>query len=280
MKKYITEIIKTALKEDKVKKDLTTKACIPKGVKCRAVIIAKQKGILAGIDICRDVFKQVDPRIVFNSNLKDGDDLKKESIVAEVSGKVDSILIAERCALNFLSFLSGIATKTKPLAGILKGKNIKVLDTRKTLPGLRFISKYAVKTGGGKNHRMNLSDGILIKDNHLKFCGINKAVKQVREKFGRKYKIEVECENLVQVKKAVSSGADIIMLDNMNIKMMKKAVKIINGKSKIEVSGGITEQKLKKIKNLPVDYISMGSITNNIDPLDFSLEIKIKDNLK
>lgn len=275
----LIKIIKDALSEDRVDNDLTTTACNLGGKKCEAVIVAKQDGILEGVNVCSEVFKQVDKNIIFKIIKKDGQKIKNKEIIAKIKGKASSILRAERVGLNFLSFLSGIATKTNHIVGILNSKTIKILDTRKTLPGLRCLEKYAVKVGGGVNHRMNLADGILIKDNHLKFVSITNAVKSARAKFGKKYEIEVECENLSQVKEAVCARADIIMLDNMSIETMKKAIKIISGKSKIEVSGGITQEKLKRasvrtpLRNLNIDYISMGSLTNNITPIDFSLEI-------
>lgn len=274
MNKEIITLIKSALTEDKVNNDLTTAACDLGNKNCAAEIIAKQKGVLAGIDICAEVFNQINFKINFKPFKKNGEKFKKGEIIAEIKGDASSILSGERCALNFLSFLSGIAAKTNHMVKILNNKNIKILDTRKTLPGLRAISKYAVVCGGGVNHRMNLADGILIKDNHLKFIGITEAVKRVREKFGKKYKIEVEAETLSHVKEAVLAGADIIMLDNMTVDMIKMAVRIISKKAKIEVSGGITEEKLKNLRKLDIDYISMGTLTNNIKPIDFSLEVR------
>lgn len=274
MHKNIIKLVKTALEEDSAKNDLTTIACDLDNKKCEAEIIAKQEGVLAGIEICGEVFRQIDKKLNFKINKKDSEKFKKGEIIAEIKGNAASILSGERCALNFLSFLSGMATKTHHTVKILNNKNIKILDTRKTLPGLRVISKYAVSCGGGVNHRMNLADGILIKDNHLKFIGIIDAVKRARLKFGKKYKIEVETETLSQVKEAVFAGADIIMLDNMTVDMIKMAVRIINKKAKIEISGGITEEKLKELRKPDIDYISMGSLTNNIKPIDFSLEIK------
>lgn len=276
MQKEIIKIIKSALSEDRVNNDLTTAACNLGDKTCEAVIIAKQDGILEGIEVCGEVFKIVDKSIIFKTIKKDGQSIKNKEIVAKIKGNASSILRAERTALNFLSFLSGIATKTNYIVKFLNSKNIKILDTRKTLPGLRYLEKHSVKVGGGTNHRMNLADGVLIKDNHLKFISITDAVKNARKKFGGKHKIEVETENLAQVRQAVRAGANIIMLDNMNIETMKKAIKIINGASKIEASGGITQEKLKKMRRLKIDYISMGSLTNSITPVDFSLEIMNK----
>ena len=282
MQKEIINLIKTALAEDKVNNDLTTIACGLGNKNCIAEIIAKQEGVLAGIEICAEVFNQINPEINFKPLKKDGEKFKKGEIVAEIKGSAASILSGERCALNFLSFLSGIAAKTNKIVEIIQRKNerlvpakagIKILDTRKTIPGLRAVSKYAVAIGGGVNHRMNLADGILIKDNHLKFMSITDAVKRARLKFGKKYKIEAETETLAQVREAALAGADIIMLDNMTIDMIKMAIRIIDKKAKIEVSGGVTEEKLKELRKLDIDYISMGSLTNNIKPVDFSLEI-------
>lgn len=274
MQKEIINLIKTAITEDAAKNDLTTIACDLANKNCTAEIITKQEGVLAGIEICAEVFNQINPEINFKLLKKDGEKFKKGEIIAEIEGSAASILSGERCALNFLSFLSGIATKTNNVVKTLNNKNMKILDTRKTLAGLRAISKYAVAIGGGVNHRLNLADGILIKDNHLKFMSITEAVKRAQLKFGKKYKIEVETETLAQVKEAALAGADIIMLDNMTTDMIKMAIRIIDKKSKIEVSGGITEEKLKNLRKLDIDYISMGSLTNNIKPIDFSLEIK------
>ncbi|MCP2604814.1 carboxylating nicotinate-nucleotide diphosphorylase, partial [Candidatus Aminicenantes bacterium AH-873-B07] len=240
----------------------------------KANILAKEEGILAGIDVALIVFQCIDPSLHFTKKFKDGDKFKKGDILAVLEGKTISILKGERVALNFLQRLSGIATLTNKFVEKVKGTGVKILDTRKTTPGLRKLEKYAVRVGGGVNHRMSLSDMILIKDNHLAIIGnISKAVEKAKEKVGDRVKIEVEVKNLEELKEAMEAGADIIMLDNMSISEIKKAVKIVKGKIPLEVSGKIDLDNIKKIARTGVDFISIGKLTHSYKSIDISLEI-------
>jgi nicotinate-nucleotide pyrophosphorylase (carboxylating) len=276
----IKHLINLALSEDIGIRDLTSEALVENKLTGRAIIIARQEGILAGLPVAKTVFQMVNPKIVFNQVKQDGERIKREEKVALVHGKVKSILSAERTALNFLQRLSGIATLTAKYVQSIKGTKAKILDTRKTTPGLRALEKYAVKAGGGENHRMGLFDMILIKENHIKAVGgISDAIKRARSKH-RTEKIEVEVRNLSEVKEAISSvsagslGPDWIMLDNMKIQQMKEAVtmiRTINPDIKIEASGGINLRNVKKIAQTGVDFISVGALTHSAPALDLSL---------
>ncbi len=274
MNELTIKIIKKALKEDVGKGDITTLAVVPKNAKAKAKIIAKEKGIVAGLQIAEQVFKQVDKRIKFKARVKDGAKVKKGKVIAELSGPARGILTAERVALNFLQRLSGIATLTRKfkIQSAAGGSKSKILDTRKTTPGLRSLEKYAVKMGGGTNHRMGLYDAILVKDNHIVIGG---GVKKVVEGCRRvKKAIEVETKGLGQVKEAIEVGADRILLDNMNIKVLRKAVKLCKkAKIKTEASGGVNLKTIRAIAKTGVDYISVGALTHSAKALDISLEI-------
>lgn len=262
------KLVKEALKEDIGKGDITTRYLGIGNKIVHGKIIAKEKGIIAGIPIAKLAFKIVDPKVKFTQKYQDGQFISKGKVVAQLKGKACSILSAERTALNFLQHLSGIATLTAKFAKVFRG----IYDTRKTIPLLRAFEKYAVRIGGGKNHRFGLDSAILIKDNHIRIAGsIKNPIANIRKKINAP--IEVEVKNFKELKEALESKADIIMLDNMNLGMIKKAVKMIKNKAVIEVSGGVNLKNIKKLAKLGVDRISVGAITHSAKALDFSLEI-------
>jgi len=270
----IKTFISNALREDIGPGDLTTEALIQPDIEGKAELIAKEPLILAGIEVAREVFHQVNQDINFLGRHPDGEDLSSSTVIATISGPLRSLLTAERVALNLLQRLSGIATLTRQYVNGIEGTKARIVDTRKTTPGLRALEKYAVRIGGGKNHRFGLFDGILIKDNHIAAVGsLTEAVKRAREKAPHTLKIEVETENLDQVREAVSAGAEIIMLDNMDIETMKEAVKLINGKALIEASGGINLNNVRQVAETGVDLISVGAITHSARSMDISMEI-------
>ncbi|MDP0492973.1 MAG: carboxylating nicotinate-nucleotide diphosphorylase [Fusobacterium sp. JB021] len=269
----VDDLILLALKEDISSEDITTNSIIRENLLGRGELIAKEDGILAGIEIFKRVFKLLDKNIEFQMNFKDGDKLKKGEIIGEIKGDLRIILSGERVALNYLQHMSGIATYTNDMVQLLKGTSIKLLDTRKTTPNMRIFEKYAVRVGGGNNHRYNLSDGVLIKDNHIAVAGsIQKAVEMARNYVSFVKKIEVEVENLQMVKEAISAGVDIMMLDNMNEDMMEEAVRLINGRAKTECSGNITRENILKIAKCGVDFVSSGALTHSAKILDISLK--------
>jgi len=271
--KDLDKIIEIALREDFQKGDITSESCVPSQSLSEAVFLAKEGGIQAGIDVVNRVFEKIDRRLEFEKNFEDGQEFTKGDILAKVKGNSISILKGERTALNFLQRMSGIATKTRKFVQALHGTNTKILDTRKTTPGLRMLEKYAVRMGGGENHRLNLSEMVLIKDNHIKIVGsISEAVKRAKAKVKKKKKIEVETKNLDEVKEAVESGVDVVMLDNMPLEKMREVVNWIKGKVPVEVSGQVILKKIKDISLLGVDYISVGSLTHSYKSLDISLE--------
>jgi nicotinate-nucleotide pyrophosphorylase (carboxylating) len=275
-KHIIEEVVERAIKEDLPYGDKTTdylssiKDCPAKGF-----IKAKEKLVLAGIEVAKMVFEKIDPLVSFNSLKKDGEEVEKKEVIAIVSGKASSLLKGERIALNILSHLSGIATSVKKIATLLEGTDIKLVDTRKTLPGLRALQKYAVRIGGGYNHRFSLSDGILIKTNHIRLVGsLKEAVKEVMSKKTPFVKIEVEVKNMEELKLAIESKVDIIMLDNMSDEEIEEALSLIGGKAEVEVSGEITEERIKRLREMKgINYISMGSITNSARAVDINFEI-------
>lgn len=266
-------IIKLALKEDTPRGDITTEALIPKNKIISARFVAKASGVVCGLDIAGMVFKQLDKKIIFKKFADDGQKVENGCVIAKVTGKARAILTGERTALNFLQHLSGVATVTRMFVD-KAGENAKIYDTRKTTHLLRNLEKYAVRAGGGYNHRLNLSDMVLIKDNHLKMIK-NKVVSKlkIRKLFGNK-KVEIECQNFEQVKEFLKLKPDIIMLDNMDFGLMKKCIKYIRGHSKceIEVSGNVNLKTVKKIASLKPDRISVGKITHSAPALDISLE--------
>lgn len=262
-----------ALREDITNEDISTNAIIREKKDGKANLLCKENGILAGIQVFKRVFELLG-EIHFQTKFKDGDAIKKGDIIATLAGDLRIIMSGERTALNYLQHMSGIATYTNEFVNILEGSGVKLLDTRKTTPNMRIFEKYAVKVGGGINHRFNLSDGILLKDNHIKAAGgVKKAIELVREYTPFARNIEVEVENIPMVKEALEAGADIIMLDNMDIESIKQAVKIIDKRAIIECSGNITKDELYEISNTGVDYVSAGVITHSAPPLDFSLNL-------
>lgn len=268
----IDSIVVNALKEDIGSGDITTDTIFPSDATCEAQIISKEEGVIAGISIAKRVFQKLDQSVSFSQNLCDGDRVKPGQEILRMKALVRAVLTAERLALNILQRMSGIATATSQYVDAVKGSQTKILDTRKTAPGLRILDKYAVLAGGGHNHRFGLFDAVLIKDNHINFAGsITKAVEIVRSKYQDKYKIEVETSTLDEVKEALVVKADIIMLDNMDVSMMKEAVKIINGRALTEASGGITLNTIAGIAETGVDYISVGALTHSSPSLDISL---------
>lgn len=271
-------LVKLALAEDVGAGDITTKAVIPAHQKARAVIKAKEAGVVAGLTVAKEVFRHIDRRINVSVKVKDGAFVKKGKVIAVVSGPARGILTGERVALNFLQHLSGIATLTSKFKSqISKVKTkVKLLDTRKTIPGLRVLEKYAVKVGGGVNHRMGLHDAVLIKDNHLKLAGgVKRAVEGARRQYRAKKMIEVEVKTIAEVREAIKAGADRILLDNMNIKTLRAAVNLCKKAGvKTEASGGVNLNDIRVIAKTGVDYISIGALTHSAKALDISLKIK------
>jgi nicotinate-nucleotide pyrophosphorylase (carboxylating) len=273
------EIIDRALAEDLSGGDVTTEALIPSEQRGTGFIVVKEKGILAGLEVAKRVFHRVDPELEISVFLEDGSKVEPGSIIARVEGKVASILKAERVALNFLQRLSGVASETNRYVEAVKGLPVRIMDTRKTTPGLRLLEKYAVRVGGGENHRMNLGDGILIKDNHLaalrsQGLNIKEIVAKARQNAPRRLKVEVEVKTVPEAVEAAEAGADIIMLDNMSLEDMPQAVKSIHGRALIEASGGITVDKVRAIAKAGVDFISIGALTHSAKALDISLELE------
>lgn len=262
------------LEEDVGSGDITTENIIPQTAKTVGLIQAKQRGIVAGINVARLVFETLSPEISFTAMVKDGDEVEEHMILAKIEGDARVILTGERLALNLMQHMSGIATLTASFVRLAEGTKAHVVDTRKTLPGLRMLEKYAIRVGGGRNHRMGLYDAVMIKDNHIKVAGsIKRAIEMTRAEISHTIKIEVETETLEQVKEAVEARADIIMLDNMSIDLMKEAVQYIDGRAVIEASGGVTRERLAAIAQTGVDVISVGALTNSAPILDISLDI-------
>ncbi|MFZ3072201.1 MAG: carboxylating nicotinate-nucleotide diphosphorylase [Thermodesulfobacteriota bacterium] len=272
--KIISGVIKAALAEDIDGGDITTDAIVPKNKTASAKLIAKEPLVPAGIRISEKVFKTVDRRIKFTPCARDGKAVKKGATLAKISGNARAILKAERTALNFLQRLSGIATLTAEFVERTKGTKTKILDTRKTTPCMRIFEKYAVLAGGGANHRFGLFDAILIKDNHIAIAGgIEKAVIAARKRHGDKAVVEVETKNLKQVKDALGLGVQVIMLDNMGINEMKKAIRLIGKKARTEISGGVNLNNIKKTASLGPTHISIGALTHSARAMDISLEV-------
>jgi len=272
--KDISDLVLNALEEDIGTGDITTELTVNDSLRGRAFIKCKENGILCGCEVVRRVFLLLDNSLEVKLLKTDGEEITVGEKIIVIRGKIKSILIGERVALNFLSHLSGIATMTNRFVKVLP-PSIKLLDTRKTLPGLRALEKYAVKVGGGKNHRFGLYDGILIKDNHIIAAGgIMQAIGRVKIGAPHYMKIEVEAFSLEDVREALEAGADIILLDNMDAEMVKEAVSIINGRAKIEVSGGINGDNIMLFSKLPIDFISVGAVTHSAKSLDFSLSLE------
>lgn len=267
------ELIKLALKEDITSEDITTNSVMPDYRLGEVTLIAKQDGIISGLMVFKRVFDLLDDTFTIKMNFKDGDSVKAGDVVAVLRGDIRALLSGERTALNYLQRMSGISTYTNRIVKLLGNSKTKLLDTRKTTPNMRIFEKYAVKAGGGCNHRYNLSDGILLKDNHIGAAGsVTNAVKMAKDYAPFVRKIEIETENLDMVKEAVDAGADIIMLDNMDIPTMKKAVELINGRAQTECSGNVTIDNVRDLVDIGVDFISSGALTHSAPVLDLSLK--------
>ena len=267
------ESIRLALKEDITSEDISTNAVYKNDRLAEISLYSKEEGVLAGIDVFKRVFELLDNSVEFTEYKKDGDNLLNKDLILKIRANVKTILSAERTALNYLQRMSGIATYTRKMLEALDDKNIKLLDTRKTTPNMRIFEKYSVRVGGGYNHRYNLSDAIMLKDNHIDAAGsITEAIKLARDYSPFIKKIEIEVEDLKGVEEAVKAGADIIMLDNMDIETIKKAIKIINKQAIIECSGNVDITNINRFKGLEIDYISSGAITHSAKILDLSLK--------
>ncbi|MCX7657194.1 MAG: carboxylating nicotinate-nucleotide diphosphorylase [Oscillospiraceae bacterium] len=272
---YIDDIIKKAIEEDINYIDMTSDYLIADDSISKASFVAKDNGIIAGINFAMRVFELLDPDVKTEILIPDGETVEKGEVIANISGRTRALLKGERTALNIAQHLSGIATETNKCVKLVSGTKASVTDTRKTLPGLRALQKYAVVAGGGKNHRFNLSDGAMIKDNHIDACGsITKAVETLRSKVGHMIKIEVETRNLKEVEEALAAKADIIMLDNMDTATMKKAVEMAGGRALFEASGNITHENIREVAETGVDIISLGALTHSVKCFDISMKIK------
>ena len=273
MKLQADHLILEALKEDISSEDVTTNSVMKEAVAGEVDLICKQDGIIAGLEVFERVFTLLDPDTKAELYCKDGEEVKNGQLMGKVKGDIRVLLSGERVALNYLQRMSGIATYTNSVAKLLEGSKIKLLDTRKTTPNMRIFEKYAVRAGGGYNHRYNLSDGVLLKDNHIGAAGsVTKAVQMAKEYAPFVRKIEVEVENLDMGKEAVEAGADIIMLDNMSPEDMKKAVELIDGRAQTECSGNVTKENIARLTEIGVDYISSGALTHSAPILDISLK--------
>ena len=273
MKMQADQLIRMALQEDITSEDVSTNAVMRSAVKGTVDLIAKEDGIIAGLDVYARVFQILDEKTEISFNFKDGETVKKGDLLGTVTGDIRVLLSGERVALNYLQSMSGIATYTKQVSKLLEGSKVTLLDTRKTTPNCRVFEKYAVRIGGGCNHRYNLSDGVLLKDNHIGAAGsVAKAVAMAKEYAPFVRKIEIEVETMEQVKEAVEAGADIIMLDNMTPEMMKEAVELIAGRAQTECSGNITKENIAKILETGVDFVSSGALTHSAPILDISMK--------
>ena len=273
MKLQADELIRLALQEDISSEDVTTNSVMKEAVEGEVQLICKQDGIVAGLDVFHRVFEILDENVKTDFYCKDGDEVKKGELMGIITGDIRALLSGERVALNYLQRMSGIATYTRQVAKLLEGSKVTLLDTRKTTPNCRVFEKYAVRVGGGCNHRYNLSDGVLLKDNHIGAAGsITKAIIMAKEYAPFVRKIEIEVETLEQVKEAVEAGADIIMLDNMSTELLKQCIDYIDGRAEIEVSGNVTKENIARIKGLGVDYVSSGALTHSAPIMDLSLK--------
>ena len=267
------KLIRMALEEDITSEDVSTNAVMPTNVKGTVDLIAKEDGVIAGMDVYARVFKLLDESMEIEMFCQDGDEVKKGDLMAKVTGDIRVLLSGERVALNYLQRMSGIATYTRQVADLLEGSGVTLLDTRKTTPNCRIFEKYAVRIGGGCNHRYNLSDGVLLKDNHIGAAGsITNAINMAKAYAPFVRKIEIEVETLEQVKEAVDAGADIIMLDNMTPNTMRQAVQLIDGRAQTECSGNITKENIARIREIGVDFVSSGALTHSAPILDISMK--------
>lgn len=273
---YVDDLIRRALAEDISYLDTTSDYMIAEDARDTAYLVAKADGVLCGLDVAMRVFELLDDTFEKDVYLQDGAVVKKGDRIAQYTGYTRALLKGERTALNLLQHMSGIATATAEAVKLVEGTRAAITDTRKTLPGMRSLQKYAVTVGGGKNHRFNLSDGAMLKDNHIDAAGgITNAVKMLRGKLGHMVKIEVETRNLDEVKEAVEVGADIIMLDNMSCEMMREAVAIVDGRALLEASGGITASTLRAVAETGVDVISIGALTHSVKAMDISMKMDV-----
>lgn len=273
MKLQADELIRLALQEDITSEDVSTNAVMPTAQQGTVDLIAKEDGIMAGLDVYARVFTLLDPATVVTFQVKDGDRVKPGDLIGTVTGDIRVLLSGERVALNYLQRMSGIATYTRQVADLLEGGGVTLLDTRKTTPNCRIFEKYAVRVGGGCNHRYNLSDGVLLKDNHIGAAGsITNAIQMAKAYAPFVRKIEIEVETLEQVKEAVDAGADIIMLDNMTPDTMRQAVELIDGRAQTECSGNITKENIARIREIGVDFVSSGALTHSAPILDISMK--------
>ena len=271
---YVDNLIKTALLEDINYVDITTDYLIPEDQENEAKFLAKADGVLCGIEVTLRVFTLIQPDFQYEVFIHDGEEVKKGDIIAKIKGKTRTILKGERTALNLLQHMSGISSMTNRIVKIVEGTNASIADTRKTLPGMRPLQKYAVTVGGGKNHRFNLSDAAMLKDNHIDAGGgITNAVTKLRTKLGHMAKVELEVRTLDELREALSVDVDVIMLDNMDNDTMREAVKIADGKALLEASGGITEETIRGVAETGVDIISIGALTHSVKAFDISLKI-------
>ena len=271
---YVDNLIKTALLEDINYVDITTDYLIPEDQENEAKFLAKADGVLCGIEVALRVFTLIQPDFQYEVFIHDGEEVKKGDIIAKIKGKTRTILKGERTALNLLQHMSGISSMTNRIVKIVEGTNASIADTRKTLPGMRSLQKYAVTVGGGKNHRFNLSDAAMLKDNHVDAGGGNtNAVTKLRTKLGHMAKVELEVRTLDELREALSVDVDVIMLDNMDNDTMREAVKIADGKALLEASGGITEETIRGVAETGVDIISIGALTHSVKAFDISLKI-------
>ena len=273
MKMQADELIMMALREDITSEDVSTNAVMPKAQKGTVDLIAKEDGVIAGLQVYARVFTLLDDKTEFEFFCEDGEEVKNGQLLAKVTGDIRVLLSGERVALNYLQRMSGIATYTREVTKLLGGSSLTLLDTRKTTPNCRVFEKYAVRVGGGNNHRYNLSDGVLLKDNHIGAAGsVAKAVAMAKAYAPFVRKIEIEVESLEQVKEAVEAGADIIMLDNMTPEQMKEAVELIDGRAETECSGNVTKENIARIREVGVDYVSSGALTHSAPILDISMK--------
>ncbi|MDB5084678.1 MAG: hypothetical protein JWN30_1564 [Bacilli bacterium] len=272
--RIVQRIVANALEEDVGFGDITTLSIVPEGTEGHGDIHAKEAGIIAGIDVAEHVFHSIDPHLYVQKLIKDGQAVGAGDKLMEIHGSARAILTAERVALNLLQRMSGIATRTARFVELVRYYNAKIVDTRKTTPGLRVLEKYAVRVGGGRNHRFGLFDAVLIKDNHIEIAGgVKEAIVAARHRIAHTTRVEVECETLAQIEEALEVKADIIMLDNMSPEVMEQAIERIGGRAITEASGSVTEETVVEIAKTGVDYISIGALTHSVKSLDISLDI-------
>jgi len=271
------DLVREALREDAPFGDLTTQALIPEDLRGRAVVRAQEPLVVCGLPVAEAVFREVDSGLELSAKVREGEEVSEGAILLEISGKVTSILQAERVALNFLQHLCGLATAVRQVVRAVEGLPVRIVDTRKTLPGLRLLQKYAVRVGGGGNHRFGLSEGLLIKDNHVRACGgVAKAIKRARERAPHPFRIEVEVRNLSELEEALQAGAEVVLLDNMSLEELREAVRQARQKAPgvlLEASGGVTLEKVRAVAETGVDLISLGALTHSVRAADIHLKL-------